>query len=82
MLQAHLRLVERSRPQEQDITSVTEWIDGNKPLVANESTFLNDWNDLVAPVRPATRSAVQKLVERFAAWLHAYGYSHVRSFTV
>ena len=70
MLQAYLQQVERLPPEQRDIKSVTHWLDGNKPLVANESSFLNNWDDLIAPAGPATRSGIETFVESCAAMLH------------
>ena len=77
MLQAYLQQIERPPRKERDIESVTRWLAGTKPLVAGESTFLNDWDDLVATARPATRSGIENFVESCAAWVHVHGYSWV-----
>ena len=78
MLQAYLQQVERPLPDQRDIKSVTHWLDGNKPLAANESTFLNNWDDLIAPAAPATRSEIETFVGSCAAMLHNRQCSRVK----
>ena len=78
MLQAYLQQVERPRPEQRDIESVIHWLDGNKPLVADESTFLNNWDDLVAPAVPTTRSGIETFVGSCAATLHSRQYCRVK----
>ena len=73
MLQAFLQNAERPRPGKRDIESVLHWLKGIKPLVANESTFLNDWDDLIAPAVPATRSGIETIVGNCAAVLQNRG---------
>lgn len=78
MLQAYLQQIERRRPEQRDIESVVHWLDGNKPLVANESTFLNNWDDLIAPASSATRSGIETFVGSCAAMLHSRGWPKVQ----
>lgn len=79
LLEAHLRQIERPQPQEHDIRSVNRWLRGNKPFTAEESTFLSNWEDLIAPLLPVTRTAMDTFVEACAAILHSRGYSTVCS---
>lgn len=78
MLEAYFRQIERHQPQEQDIRSVSNWFRGTKPLVANESTFLNNWDDLVSPIRGVTRTGIEAFVENCAVLIRRRGYSSVK----
>ncbi|KAL8664456.1 MAG: hypothetical protein Q9202_003006 [Teloschistes flavicans] len=48
-VQVYYRQLERPAPRKRNIQSVARWLEGNKPLTVSESSFMNDWNDLVAP---------------------------------
>lgn len=48
-MQVYYRQLERPAPRKRNIQSVARWLEGNKPLTVSESSFMNDWNDLVAP---------------------------------
>ena len=74
LLEACFRQIERPQPQEHDIRSVTRWLRGNKPFTADESTFLNNWDDLAAPTPPVTRTAIETFVEACAVMLQGRGY--------
>jgi hypothetical protein len=41
--------MERQKPKRSNIQSVSHWLEGSKPLIELESTFLNDWDNLVSP---------------------------------
>ena len=73
MLHSYLQQVERPRPEQRDIESVLNWLKGNKPLVASESTFLNNWDDLIAPAVPTTRSGIETFVGNCAVILRSRG---------
>ena len=64
--------------QERNARSVTSWIRDNKPLVAKESSFLTNWEDLVAPNVPNTRTMTEIFIGNCAALLHSYGIPNVR----
>ena len=78
MLEMYLKQIERARPQERNLNSVARWLDGNKPLVAEESKFMDDWDDMVGPVSGATRTGIQAVVEECAAMVQSRQYSSVR----
>ena len=71
---AYFRQIERPKPKDRDIGSVIRWVAGNKPVIARESTFLNDWDDLVAPASSVTHTAIETLIEYCASRLHEYGF--------
>ena len=74
LLRAYFRHIERPDPEQRNIRSVTRWLQGNKPVVATESTFLNDWNDLTAPVPAITRTVMETFVESCASILYDHGF--------
>lgn len=78
MLEAYFRQLERHRPQERNIQSVSNWFMGTKPLVANESTFLNNWDDLVSPMRGVTCTGIETFVGNCAALIRRHWCSSVR----
>jgi hypothetical protein len=73
MLESYFRQIERPRPQERSVKSVLRWLKGNKPLVVEESSFLNTRDDLTSPAKAATRSSIETFVESCAVFLHNFG---------
>jgi hypothetical protein len=55
---------------------------GNKPLVANESTYLNNWDDLVSPDRGVTGTGIETFVEKCAALTRGCWFSSVRGYVL
>lgn len=76
-LETYFRLVERPRPREQSVKSLTRWMEGNKPLALEESTFLNDWNDLVGPNDSSDHGGVDESLMNFAGFLASLGVPNV-----
>ncbi|CAG8976205.1 hypothetical protein HYALB_00011136 [Hymenoscyphus albidus] len=64
LLDAYHRTRERPTPHEENIKSVVNWLDGNKPLSLSESTFMNDWEDLVATRYPAEFGRIEEIVTK------------------
>ena len=52
-------------------------MDGNKPLISGESSFLSDWDDLCAPSQPSDQGGLDRLLEQCAFLLRRRGYSWV-----
>ena len=46
-------------------------MEGYKPLVEEESQFLKDWNDLIAPDKPMKSGLIENFVSSCAAKLHS-----------
>jgi hypothetical protein len=45
---------------------VANWLEGNKPLSPSESTFLNNWEDLIATPYPVEFGRIEEIVTRLA----------------
>lgn len=69
--------MERPRPEESHVKSVSNWMDGTKPLVEAESTFLNDWDDLRSPRNPADHSGMDIFLGNLAVTLTKLGFKNV-----
>lgn len=65
--------MERPPPTGRNITSVARWLDGNKPLIMPESSFMNNWDDLVAPSDALDHGGLDAAVANFGALLHRWG---------
>jgi hypothetical protein len=77
LLQSYYGYVERARPERTSTQSVCNWMDGNKPLISGESSFLSDWDDLCAPSQPSDQGGLDRLLEQCAFLLRRRGYSWV-----
>ncbi|OTA84864.1 hypothetical protein M434DRAFT_36269 [Hypoxylon sp. CO27-5] len=73
LLESYYRNIERQRPDELHIKSVSNWMDGTKPLVETESTFLDDWDDLRSPRNPADHSGMDVFLGNLAVALDKIG---------
>lgn len=63
-----------SQPAEKsNIQSVTNWVDGNKPLAREESAFLHDWEDLVSPPSHSERAGLHRLISKLFPILVDWG---------
>ncbi|OIW24413.1 hypothetical protein CONLIGDRAFT_565921, partial [Coniochaeta ligniaria NRRL 30616] len=66
LLSSFLDHLERPQPEETEIQSVINWMDGKKPLVREESTFLNDWSDLRRSRQSQEKGGLEVLLGRCA----------------
>lgn len=73
LLASHFQHLERPGPKESDLESMTHWMLGNKPLVAEESTFMDDWEDLRRPKTHADHGYLEVLLESWAAAFNGRG---------
>ncbi|KAI0387560.1 hypothetical protein F5Y04DRAFT_286665 [Hypomontagnella monticulosa] len=76
LLGSYYQNIERPVPSEPHIKSVSNWIDGTKPLVETESMFLDDWDDLRSPRSPADHSGMDVFLGNLAAMLNRIGIKH------
>ncbi|CAM1511326.1 Fc.00g088390.m01.CDS01 [Cosmosporella sp. VM-42] len=67
LLESFLGHLERPEPEEPQIKSVINWMDGKKPLTRAKSTFLNDWSDLKRPRQSGEKGGL----EVFLGWCAA-----------
>lgn len=79
LLEAYHRTREKPAPNEQNVKSVVNWLDGNKPLSLPESTFMNDSEDLVATRYPAEFGRLEEIVtkSRIAEFFHSHRRGYV-----
>ncbi|KAI0439847.1 hypothetical protein F4803DRAFT_22247 [Xylaria telfairii] len=75
LMVAYYQNIERPKPTESNVKSVSNWMDGTKPLVAAESGFLNDWDDLRSPRDPADHSGIDVFLGNLAATLTKRGFA-------
>ena len=78
-LEIYCRQFERVRPKQRNIESVAKWLEGNKPLTMAESSFLNDWDDLIAPSDQNDQGGLDVVVAEIGALLHRWGLPMVRN---
>ncbi|KAI1415017.1 hypothetical protein F5Y13DRAFT_197018 [Hypoxylon sp. FL1857] len=77
LLACYYRNIERPRPDESNVKSVGNWLDGTKPLVEVESTFLNDWNDLRSPRNPADHGGMDVFLGNMAIRFAKFGFRNL-----
>lgn len=71
-LETYHRQMERPGPKERNIKNVARWLDGNKPLALPESSFMNNWDDLVAPSDALDHGGLDAVVANVGALLHRW----------
>lgn len=76
-LEAHYRHIERLPSKRTHVESVINWMKGNKPLVAEESGFLNTWDDLISPRERADHGGLDIFISRCVAKLAERGFRKV-----
>ena len=54
-------------------------MDGNRPLIEDESSFLGDWDDLRALRQPVDSSSLNRWIENIAIFLRKHGFTKVSS---
>lgn len=77
-LETFCRHLECPRPEKRNIESVARWLEGNKPLAIPESSFLNDWNDLIGPSDQLDHGGLDAAVASIGAALHRWGLPSVK----
>lgn len=65
--------IERQASKTANVRSLSRWLDGNKPLALQESTFLDDWDDLISPRNIGDRGGFDFLIEKLATALDKIG---------
>ncbi len=75
----YYRQIERPRPSRRNIESVARWLEGNKPLTVSESSFMDDWNDLVAPADQFDYGSLDAAIANFGDLLYRWGLPKVPS---
>ncbi|KAI1495537.1 hypothetical protein F5X99DRAFT_123616 [Biscogniauxia marginata] len=73
LLSFYYENIERQKPNLSRIESVGNWMNGTKPLVEDESTFLNDWDDLRSPRNPEDHSGTDIFLGNLTAALSKAG---------
>ncbi|RMJ16570.1 hypothetical protein CDV36_003723 [Fusarium kuroshium] len=66
LLAAFYTHLERPEPEEPEIKSVANWMDGKKPVAFAESTFLNDWSDLRRAKHSVEKGGLETFLGRYA----------------
>ena len=77
LLESYFRQVERPKVRTELVQNLSFWLDGNKPLAQSESTFLDDWDDLVSPNVPADKGILEYFLERCVIKLIRSGFQKV-----
>lgn len=78
LLRSYFVHIERPKPEHVNTQSVCNWMNGNKPLIQPESTFLNDWDDLCAPSERIDQGGLDRVLENCAYSLRKRGCGKVR----
>ncbi|KAF2261111.1 hypothetical protein CC78DRAFT_471179, partial [Lojkania enalia] len=73
LLRDYYSHLEQRKPQRTHVESISNWLHGNKPLVAEESVFLEDWEDLSSPNHPVDHGGLERFLERCALQLDKIG---------
>ncbi|KAF2812454.1 uncharacterized protein BDZ99DRAFT_383497 [Mytilinidion resinicola] len=76
-LEAYYRHIERLPSKRTHVESVVNWMKGNKPLVAEESEFLNTWDDLISPRERADYGGLDIFISGCASHTHKSNDKHV-----
>jgi hypothetical protein len=74
----YYRNIDLPKPTPIHIQSVSNWMDGNKPLTRTESTFLQDWEDLRCPKAVYDRAGWEDFIHFCAGGLGKLGFGKVR----
>lgn len=59
---------ERPEPEESQIQSVRNWVDGKRPVVYSETTFLNDWSDLKRARPTIEKGGLENMLASYSTW--------------
>lgn len=82
LLKYYFRLVERPKVRPELVKNMCNWLEGNKPLAQSESTFMDDWDDLVSPNIPADKGSLEYFLERCIVKLIRHGFKRVISLQI
>ncbi|USP80435.1 uncharacterized protein yc1106_07709 [Curvularia clavata] len=77
LLEMYYKHVERGPSDPKNVQSVANWMQGNKPLTAEESTFLNSWDDLVSPSEHADHGGLNVLLKRLSHKVYGWASTKV-----
>jgi hypothetical protein len=77
-LEAYYRHIERLPSQRAHVDNVVNWMKGNKPLVVEESGFLNSWDDLISPKQRPDHGGLDTFISQCIAKLAEWGFRKVR----
>ncbi|KAF2001716.1 hypothetical protein P154DRAFT_619088 [Amniculicola lignicola CBS 123094] len=69
LLQSFYWHLERKRPRESQLQSISNWLEGNKPMVEAESSAYLDWEDLGSPHNPSDHGGLESVLERYSVRL-------------
>ncbi|PTD03316.1 hypothetical protein HYE67_011359 [Fusarium culmorum] len=64
---------ERPEPNEAQIRSVRNWVDGKRPIVYSETTFLNDRSDLKRSRHTIESGGLESLLDSLSTWPYLRG---------
>lgn len=64
---------ERPEPNEAQIRSVRNWVDGKRPIVYSETTFLNDRSDLKRSKHTVESGGLESLLDSLSTWPYLRG---------
>ncbi|KAF2492985.1 hypothetical protein BU16DRAFT_620278 [Lophium mytilinum] len=73
LLHSYYEHIERPKPERMKTQSVCNWMNGNKPLIQPESTFLNDFDDLSTPNERTDQGGLDRVLEKYAYSLRKNG---------
>ncbi|KIL86399.1 hypothetical protein FAVG1_10228 [Fusarium avenaceum] len=59
--------------EESQIENIRNWMDGRKPIVYAETSFLDDWGDLRRPNYSTDRGGLEDLIDRCSSLPHMQG---------
>lgn len=68
LLESLLAHLERPEPDESQIKSVRNWVDGKRPVVYSETTFLNDRSDLKRARHTVEKGGLENLLASYSSW--------------
>lgn len=61
------------------VKNMCNWLEGNKPLAQSESTFMDDWDDLVSPSVSTDKGSLEYFLEGCVVKLIRHGFKKVMS---
>ncbi|CAG1982738.1 unnamed protein product [Fusarium graminearum] len=73
LLEALMNHQERPEPNEAQIRSVRNWVDGKRPIVYSETTFLNDRSDLKRSKHTVESGGLESLLDSLSTWPYLRG---------
>lgn len=73
LLESLMAHQERPEPNEAQIRSVRNWVDGKRPIVYSETAFLNDWSDLKRSRHTIENGGLESLLDSLSTWPYLRG---------